>query len=248
MSSENPAEMVRRRRRAPEPAHHHQRRWLVLTIAGVLVGVGLVVGAPWVYANFMVREAPDPLMLTTPEVVRTVPSGPLDIDGTWEIQPGSEAGYRLNEVLYDTEVTVVGRTESVAGVVAIDDGVLVEARVAVDAGSIPTDESARDAFFRRALDTTSHPEAVFELTEPVDVSAIGLANEPLTVQAVGTLTLHGVTQPVTATLEMQRTVDGVQVLATVGLVLEDYGLSAPDLGWVVVEPAGTVEALLLLAR
>lgn len=246
MSSEQ-AELTRRTRRAAEQPQH-ERRWLVVTVVGVLLAVGLVVGGPWFYAHFLVREAPDPLMLTTPEVVRTVPQGPADIDGAWEIQPGSEAGYRLGEVLYDTEVTVVGRTESVAGVVVISDGVLVEARVVVDVGSITTDESARDAFFRRALDTTTHPEAVFELTEPVDVSPIGLADQPLAVHGVGTLTLHGVTRPATATLEVQRTVDGVEVLATIDLILADFDLIAPDLGWVVVEPAGTVEALLQLAR
>jgi len=235
------------RRAAPSP--QHQRRWLLGTVIAVLVAVGLVVGAPWVYARFLVREAPDPLMLTTPEpVVETIPEGRVEIDGTWEIQAGSEAGYRLGEVLYDEQVTVVGRTESVAGVVVVTDGVLTEVRVAVDAGSITTNESARDAFFRRALDTSAYPQAVFELTEPVDVSAVGLSNEPMSAEAAGTLTVHGVTQPVTARLDVQRTVDGVEVLAAVDFVLADFELSAPDLGWVVVEPIGTVEALLLLAR
>ena len=234
------------RRAAPSP--EHQRRWLIWTIVGVLLGVGLVVGAPWVYAQFFVREAPDPLVLSTPDVVERVPEGPLEIDGSWEIQPGSEAGYRVDEMLYDEQVTVVGRTESVAGVVVIDDGMLTEARVLVDVGSIATDESARDAFFRRALDTTSFPQAIFELTEPVDVSPIALANTPLVAEGVGTLTLHGVTQPVTAMLEVQRTFAGVEVLATIDVLLTDFDLSAPDLGWVVVEPEGTVEALLQMAR
>ena len=151
-------------------------------------------------------------------------------------------------MLYNEQVTVVGRTESVAGVVVIEEGLLTEVRVVVDVGSIETDESARDAFFRRALDTTRFPEAVFELTEPVDVSAIGLSNSPLLTEGVGTLALHGIIQPVTAVLEVQRTVDGVEVLATVEVFLSDFELSAPDLGWVVVEPIGTVEALLQLAR
>lgn len=234
------------RRAAPTP--EHQRRWLIWTVVSVLVAVGLVVGAPWVYARFMVREAPDPLMLTTPEVIQTVPEGPVEIDGSWEIQPGSEAGYRLGEVLYEEQVTVVGRTDAVAGVLVVTDGMLTETRVAVDVASITTDESARDAFFRRALDTSSHPQAVFALTEPVDISAVGESNQPLITEGVGELTLHGMTRAVTATLEAQRTVDGVEVLATIDLVLADFGLSAPDLGWVVVEPAGTIEALLLLAR
>ena len=234
------------RRAAPTP--EHQRRWLIWTVVAVLLGVGLVVGTPWVYANFFVPEPPDPLTLSTPEVVRRVPEGPLEIDGSWEIQPGSEAGYRVNEVLYDEQGTVVGRTESVAGVVVIEDGMLTEVRVVVDVGSIESDESARDAFFRRALDTTRFPEAVFELTDPVDVSAIGVSNAPLVTEGVGTLAMHGVSQPAAVTLEVQRTVDGVEVLATIHVTLADFDLSPPDLGWVVVEPVGVVEALLQLAR
>ena len=43
-------------------------------------------------------------------------------------------------------------------------------------------------------------------------------------------------------------VDGVEVVGTIAVTLRDFDLEAPDLGWVVVEPTGTIEVRLLLAR
>ncbi len=235
-----------------EPAVHaaHRRRVLVRTLAGIVGALALIVGGPFVYARFFAPEPAEPLELTTPTVEPTpeVPTGPVDIEGTWLVLEGSEAGYRLGEVLSGQDVTVVGRTERVTGEVTITDGALASASVTVDAGTISTDEAARDAFFRRALNTSEFPDATFVLSEPVDVSALGQSDQPLTVSAVGSLTFHGVTQPVTAELEAQRTPTGVEVVGQLPVTLADFDLEAPDLGWVVVQPTGTIEVRLLLGR
>lgn len=225
-----------------------QRRFFIRTAIGVLVVVGLVVGAPWIYARFFALDAPEPLALITPTDASTnlIPEGPIEIDGTWQVGEGSQAGYRLNETLSGQAVTVVGRTEAVTGSIVVTGGFVTEASFVVDAGSIATDKSARDAFFRRALDTTAFPQAAFTLTAPIDVSALGASATPLAVTAVGTFTLHGISQPATATLQAQRTVDGVEIAGQVPVPLTDYDLIAPNLGWVVVEPTGLVEMDLLL--
>lgn len=232
----------------------HRRRWLVRTMVAVLVAVGLVVGGPWVYARFVVRDAPDPLAFSTPTPAQTaepeadaVPE-PVDVNGAWQVGPGSQAGYRLGEVLSGEQVTVVGRTETVTGTFLVEGGALTSAEVLVDTATIVTDESARDAYFRRALNTTEFPQAVFTLTAPVDVSAVGTATDVVPVAVVGTLTFHGVIQAVTANLEVRRTTTGIEVVGTVPVVLADYGLEAPDLGFVTVEPQGTIEMLLVLTR
>lgn len=226
-----------------------RRRWFVRTVIGLVVAVALVVGGPWVYATVFLREPPEPLAISptatpTPEV----PTGPVDVEGTWHVQPGSEAGYRLGETLSGQAVTVVGRTEDVSGRVVISDGQLTEARIVVDVASLSTDEAARDAYFVRALDASTYPDATFELAAPVDVSALGTSPEPQSVTVTGTLTMHGVSKPATATFEAQRTPDGVELAGQVPVTLADFGLTPPDLGWVVVEPTGTVEVLLLLGR
>jgi polyisoprenoid-binding protein YceI len=226
-----------------------RRRWLARTVVGAVIAVAVVVGGPWAYATFFVRDAPEPLALTpTATAAAQIPTGPVDIEGTWYVQAGSEAGYRLNETLSGAAVVVVGRTDTVTGDVVIADGKLTTADIVVDASSIATDEAARDAYFRRALNTSDFPTATFAITDPVDVSAIGLSDAPLDVAVAGTLTLHGVSMPTTASLAVQRTVDGVELAGQLPVTLADFDLTAPDLGWVVVEPTGTVEVHLVLAR
>ena len=242
--------------RAREPrdpdVDRHRRRVLVRTLVAVAVTLGLVVGGPWLYARLVADDAAAPLVLSTPTPSATpteeVVSGPFDPEGAWTVGEGSQAGYRLGEILSGEPVTVVGRTDQVSGEALVEAGTLTEARVVVDVASIVSDESARDAFFRRALDVTTHPEATFVLDAPVDLAALVAGSGPVDVAAPGTLTFHGVSQPVVAELRIQRVADGVEVAGSVPVALADFGLEAPDLGFVTVEPTGTVELLLHLVR
>lgn len=227
----------------------HRRRWLIGTLVVVVLAVSAIVGGPWLYARVIMPDPREALTLSTP--APTVPvqvPATADINGAWQVSDGSQAGYRLGEVLSGEQVTVVGRTEKVTGKVVVAGGALTQAEVVVDTASIATDESARDAYFRRALDTTAYPEAVFTLAEPADVSAVGTTAEAVAVQAAGTLTFHGVSHPVTVDLQVRRTTDGVEVAGQVPITLGAFGLDAPDLGFVTVEPTGSVELLLVLTR
>ena len=223
-------------------------------MVAVVAAVSLIVGGPWVYAQLIAPDPAEPLALTTPtpEAAATVaPPSPLelaDLEGSWRVGAGSQAGYRLGEVLSGQPVTVVGRTEVVDGSVVVQGGSLVTADIVVDTASIVTDDSARDAYFRRALNTTDFPQAVFALSGPVDLSAIVGSAGPVTIEAPGTLTFHGVSGPVTATLQVQTSAEGVEVVGTIPVVLAEFGLEPPDLGFVTVDPTGTVEMLLVLTR
>lgn len=240
-----------RGRRSPLPTEvppEKRRRWLIWTGAAVVVAVAVMIGVPWAYASWVRRNAQDPLELTAE--VATVPDepGPLSADGTWQVAPGSEAGYRLDEVLFGQPTTPVGRTEQVTGSVVVQDGTLTQATVVVDVATISTDESARDAYFRRALDTTEFPEATFELSEPVDVSAVSTASAPVSLNAAGTLTLRDQAVPVVATLQVRRDGEGVEIAGSIPITLQDFGLSPPDLEIVTVQPTGLVELRIDLTR
>jgi polyisoprenoid-binding protein YceI len=240
------------RRREQEEArrakngHPHTHKWLIWTGVIVVGAVALVVGLPLVYAHYLASEAPEPFELSTPEPV--VPLGPIDIEGTWTVQEGSEAGYRLDEVLSGQPLTTAGRTSQVTGEIVVEGGLLISGEIVVDVGSIASDEAARDTYFRRAMDASTYPQAVFVLEESADVSVLGTSGAPLTLELFGTLTMHGVSHLVIATLEAQRTADGLEVVGSIPIVLGDFDLDAPDLGFVVVEPEGLVEVLLLFNR
>ena len=233
-----------------------RRRIVLALVAAALVAIAAVVG-PWAYAEL---RGPAPAAFTDSDADAAVdpdaaaaPAGDdapaeVDVDGTWTSDGGSLAGYRIDEVLSGQEVTVVGRTAEVEAEVVIADGLLTAATITVDTASIETDESARDAYFRRALGVAENPTATFVLGEPVDVSDVGDAAGTVVVEAAGTLTLAGVARDVVATLEVQRTADGVAVAGSVPLVLTDHGLTAPDFGFVAVQPDGIVEVQLRLVR
>lgn len=239
--------------RGPERPHHgiapeHRRRFLTVTVIAVLVTVAAVTGGPWVWTRLVEAPAPPPLELTSPTATVPAATPDPDPDGAWTVTEGSEAGYRIGEVLTGEQVEVVGRTEQVTGTATVTDGQLTAAQVTVDASTLTTDQSARDLYVTRALNTSVHQHATFELSGAVDVSALATSTGPVTVQAPGRLTIAGVQLDVVAELEVQHVDGGLEVAGRVPVALADLGLTAPDLGFVTVEPTGAVEILLVLAR
>lgn len=237
-------------RRSRTPREERHRRWMISTLVTVVVAAAAVVGGPWVYAEYVAADPADPVALTD---VEQETAGVLverfeGTEGVWSVQEGSEAGYRVDEVLSGQDVTVVGRTEQVTGELEVTDGELVEATISVDAASITTDESARDAYFRRALDTSTYPQASFVLAEPVSVAELDDEAATIEVEALGTVTLRDVSRPVTAVLEAQVVGGGIEVVGRVPVVLEEFDLAVPDLGFVAVESEALVEFRLVLGR
>ena len=165
-----------------------------------------------------------------------------DLSGAWTVR-GSEAGYRVHEVLNGSDVTVTGRTSEVTGSATVDGTTISAATITVQVGDIATDSAQRDSYFRdSALDTQAFPTATFTLTQPVS-DAVPTGSGTTTVKATGTLELHGVTKPVTATLQVGLNGDGVDVSGTVPITFSDYSVQAPNLGFVKVDDTGAVEFL-----
>jgi polyisoprenoid-binding protein YceI len=226
-----------------------------LWIAGgvVVVGGAALAFGPAVYADYANgnAEAAPTIAASTPsttDAATTTEVNADDLSGTWSIGADPYAGYRVDEVLQGNDVTVTGRTTEVTGDLTVDALSLTAATITVDVASIATDETARDAYFRdTALEVAEFPTATFTLTEPVTLEApeAGVAQ---TVSATGELTMHGVTQPVTVELQAALTDTGGQVVGTVPVTFSDYGVEAPDLGFVSVEDAGSVEFSLNVAQ
>ncbi len=161
---------------------------------------------------------------------------------------GSYAGYRVDEVLNNTDVTVVGRTEEVTGTLTVEDLTLTAADLTVDVASITTDSSSRDDYFRDiALRASEYPEATFTLTGPVTAAATPVVGEVQTLTATGDLTIAGVTRSVTVELEAVLNDGSGQVAGSIPITFADFGVEAPNLGFVSVEPDGFVEFSLVIA-
>ncbi|WP_139415832.1 YceI family protein [Agromyces laixinhei] len=218
-------------------------------IAGVLVlGATAAIAGPIIYRDLIVGEAE-----AAPSVTAVPTSDPgaaaPDLTGDWTVADGSFAGYRVDEVLNGTDVTVTGRTSDVTGDFTVDGLSLTAASLEVDVASIATDSGNRDEYFRSsALRVDEFPTATFVLAEPIAVDTAPVVGGAQTLQATGDLTLAGVTRTVTVDIDaVWNGADG-QVAGSIPITFADFGVEAPNLGFVSVEPDGFVEFSLVLAR
>nr|WP_237465345.1 YceI family protein [Leucobacter luti] len=219
-----------------------------------LAAVAAIAG-PMVYREFLVPPAADVPTLSANEQIMSETAGaeldPLTLAGTWEVAAESEAGYRVDEVLNGTDVTVTGRTPDVTGTLQIsDDGLTLEAAtLTVDVASISTDSEQRDSYFRdQALRTSEFPEATFTLTDPVTLEAAPASGETVRTSATGELTLAGKAQTVIAEVEVRSDGETAEIAGSIPITFADFGVTAPSLGFVSVEPDGFVEFQLVADR
>jgi polyisoprenoid-binding protein YceI len=210
------------------------------------LGVTAAVAGPLIYRDLISAPAADaPSSALESRAPSTLDETALA--GDWEVADGSFAGYRVDEVLNGTDVTVTGRTDNVTGSVTATDSEVTAAAVTVDVASIATDREQRDAYFRdTALRVSEHPTATFELTQPIPAPAGATVNEPQTVRATGRLTLAGTSNEVS--VEITTAADGgtMRIVGSIPITFADYGVQAPSLGFVKVEETGFVEFLLVL--
>ncbi len=209
-------------------------------VVAVLAVVGVAVGTSVYSANENAKASAAPSVAAS-RAPSTLDAA--DLAGEWTVGGDSEAGYRVHEVLNGSDVTVTGRTDSVSGSATVDGTSVTAATITVQVADIATDSAQRDSYFRdSALDVQAFPEATFTLTGPI-ADAVPSGSATTTVDAQGELTLHGVTRPVTATLQFGLDGDGVAVSGSVPITFSDFGVQAPDLGFVKVDDAGEVEFL-----
>jgi polyisoprenoid-binding protein YceI len=232
----------------------HWKRWL---IAGAATAVVLGTAGPYVYINYVQDKPPAALSLDNPPGSDSSGSssgsgeqaGQEGVEGAWRVGSGSQAGYRVDEVLFGQNVTAVGRTEEVTGELEIKGNRAVSGSFTVDLASVKSDSDQRDGQFRgRVMNTERYPEATFELTEPVDFGSTPEVGERVSAEATGELTVHGETNPVSFDLDAQRTADGFRVNGSIPVTFADYGIDAPNFGGIAVEDEGDIEFLLTFDR
>jgi polyisoprenoid-binding protein YceI len=174
------------------------------------------------------------------------------VAGTWNVAPGSVAGYRVRERLatLSAESDAVGRTSAVTGSITIETSgstsSLTTASLSVDTTSITSDKPQRDSRLQNeGLQTDTYPTATFKLTKPVEIPTAALAGTASDVTLTGDLTLHGVTKSVDIPAKAQLVNGTIQVAGSIGFPLSDYGMTAPNIGGFIVSIAdnGTLEFL-----
>jgi len=205
-----------------------------LVLAVVALVVVAVVGT-FVYINVIREDAPDELTLeaedTTDATTAAAGGAPGETAGTWKAGDGSQAGYRVDEILFGQDAEAVGRTEDVTGTLVIDGTTVETVSMEVDVTTVASDQERRDNQFKgRIMDVERYPTATFELTEPIELGTLPPVGEVVEHEATGDLTLHGTTNSVTFTLKAKRTATTIEVNGSIPVVFADYGIpSAAEL-------------------
>lgn len=221
--------------------------WLIF--AGLLAAVVLIAAAaaPWAYKTY-VAGPPEPA-LALPADARPAATG---VDGTWTVQPGSQAGYRVQQQLLWEMVDVNGRTDGVTGTIEITESHVRSVAFTVDVAAMESGRPGRDERFRSsdALETAAFPTAELTSNVPVDLSGIPDDGTSTQLEIPVQLTLRGITRPATARVDIQRNGDRVDVAGTIPVRLFDFHIAPPKpfASILQVQPVATIEFLVHLAK
>ena len=227
-------------------------KWIiVLPVAALL----LALGGAWTYINVLQDDAPARLTLegnvseNVPATTATTSAGatataPASFDGTWLAAGGSQAGYRVKEVLFGQSTEAVGRTGNVDGALTINGATVETAAISIDLASVQSDEDRRDGQFRgRIMNVAQYPTATFTLKSPIDLGTLPGDGSTVTVPATGELTLHGTKKTVTVNVTAKRSAGTISVNGTIPVVFAGYGIPSPSFGPASVEDHGEIEFL-----
>jgi polyisoprenoid-binding protein YceI len=195
---------------------HHWWRWI---LASVVVIILLVVGA---IAGFIKAPAPSPLALPT---AASMPVGPLD--GTWDIATGSVAGFRVQQSAVGVSNDLVGRTNVVKGTITVTDSQVTSATLRMDLNTIKVGGKTSPQF-ATSLDTQGNPSATFALTQPMPLSTAFTSGATLKGTAIGQLSMHGTSHPVTFAISERRDGEALQFAGSTPIALADWGIKAPQ--------------------
>jgi len=221
----------------------HPLRWI---LGGVAVAIALAFAGPYVYTHFIAGEAPGALAASARTAVQPATGS---VSGNWKAVDGSQAGYRVEEVLNGQSNTAVGRTTAVTGGLTATPTKVTQAQFTVDLTKVASDQARRDGQFQdRIMQTSQFPTATFTLVDPVDLATLATAAGTRTVDVHGTLALHGTTKDVTVPLSVVRSGATLTISGQVPVVFADYGIDNPSFGFVKTEDQGTIEILLHLTK
>ena len=190
-----------------------------------------------------------PAVTAPPSSAVTAETGTTGIDGTWNINEGSEVGYRVEETINGFATTANGRTQSITGSMVAAGTTITEGQFTVDMATFTSDEGGRDEQFReRVMDVSKFPTSTFVLSAPIDFVAIPPDGGTVNATATGDLTLHGTTKSVTFDVQGTFKNSLIGVLGQIPVVFADYEIPAPSIGSIRTEDNGLLEFVLVLQR
>ena len=203
-----------------------------VVVGRVIVGLLVIILA---YAFLRTPEEASEPIAAVP-VSETTGETSLGAEGATVFQissSDSEVRFQLDEDLRGNRVTVVGRTDQVAGEIALDLNNLSATQVGViqiNARTLATDNNMRNrALSNQILDTGSYEYITFTPTAVNGLPATASVGDTVSFTIDGDLTIRDVTSPVTFNVEA-TVVSATQISGTATSVVtrETYGLTIPN--------------------
>ena len=237
------------------------RRPIVIGAIAALAVLALAAGGAYIYYFSGLRTSPPQLGLSaSPIPSSSTPTPYTGLAGRWIVGSGSVAGFRVKELFVGqtSKHEAVARTSSVSGELSVSGdtttGYLVSGvKITVDLAELHStdqvagrDVSQRDGVIARELSVRSFPTASFT-TVSASVPA-GVTSGQVDVPATGKLTIHGVTKDVTVKAKAQLIGDKVEIAGSVRIDMNDYGVAPPQVPFVTVESATTLEFDIFLTK
>ncbi len=228
----------------------NRTKFLIGGFVAVLISVGVI----W---WFVFRDtAPEAVSLTgaitaAPTDQELSPPSGGSLDGIWTVDTSQDsfAGFRVREELAGIGAkTAVGRTRAVTGTVEFRGTTLTSAAIEADLTRLQSDSGTRDRALRRqAIETDIFPTATFTISQPVELDGVPTEGLPFSVEAVGDLTIHGVTHEVTVPIEGQLVGQSTVLVGSIEIVFADYAIDTPSAVVVLsIEDHGEMEFQLFL--
>jgi len=196
-----------------------RRHWLRWTLGGVAALIVLLLAA--VAVAVKLQPVPAPLALPPNPAA---PTGP--VDGTWQVAPGSVAGFRIQQTVLLLHSEVVGRTSDITGTVTVAAGRATAANLQINLLALTTGDRKPAPQFGTSLDTKQYPTATVALAQPIPLDA-ALSGNAATLTATGSLTLHGVTRTATVSLALRRDGANLDIAGQLPVAFTDYSLASP---------------------
>jgi polyisoprenoid-binding protein YceI len=240
------------------------RKPIVLAAAATLAAVALLAGGAYIYYFSGLRTSPAAFGLTATPTASPATSTPsatttAGLTGKWTVASGSIAGYRVKELFVGqtSKHEAVARTSTVSGSLTVsgDSSGYQASNFTITVGLADLqskdqvagrDVSQRDGVVARQLNIQQFPTATFTVAS-VSVPG-GVTSGQVDVTAAGKLTIHGVTKDVTVNGKAQLVGDKVEIAGSTSINMTDYGVSPPQVPFVTVDSATTVELDIFITK
>jgi polyisoprenoid-binding protein YceI len=144
----------------------------------------------------------------------------------------SYAKFVVEETLRGLPATAVGQTSDISGEIFLSRDGLFTAQASafkVDLRTLKTDESMRDNYIKQnTLNTSQFPFAEFKVESVTGFPASYTENSEVRLTLAGTMTIHGVSKPITFSVLARQSGNTLTAAAQANFKMTDFGMSPPS--------------------